>query len=298
MRNQVVNFIIITFSMVSCTDKEKERHERNNVHASDDVQTEVKQRIANGRTILYFPTGAIKAITHLKDGALEGHSYGFDEDGRVRQIDFYRRGWHNGPAYKFYENHQLASITTYLNDKESGMACTFYPTGAIKTKVNLVNGLANGDFLVFYKNPANHIKRKVEYCIVRGKPYINGDVTYNPSGLILKQSSVLESTFDKAVYRLNEDVRLTIKIAGPQLNKISVTLAPFDSTFYNADSASERTIYGKNHTVIITTKPIRKGTNYVRGYVTDYDSMPTKVPGAIYQTKERDLYFQRKYVVK
>lgn len=294
----LLSLLLTSLLMASCVNEEKKQYERRKLKNGNYILAEIKNGAVNGRIIIYSPTGKIKSIQHLKSGALEGYAYGFDEEGRVRKVDFYTRGWHNGHAYEFYENCQLASIRNYENDKETGTAWTFYSTGEIKTRVELVNGLVKGDFLVFFKNPPNSLQRRIQYFIVNGKQFINGDITYNRSGHIVKQTDILEMQFDKSTYHLDDNIRLTIKITGPKLNKVSVTLASFDSTFRKTNSAPERIFYGKNHIAMIIIKPEHKGINYVRGYVTDYDSIPADVKGGIYQTKEKNIYFQRSYIVE
>jgi len=262
------------------------------------VREEVKNGVANGRTVGYFPTGEIKYILYRRDGAVVGHAYGFDPLGRVRRIDSYVRGWRTGRAYEFYENGIMASYCTYADDKKNGPEYMFYPNGGFKMKGHYVKGKERGYFFVFYKSPANQVRFCYQYWLAKGKSIINSEWYYAPSGALSKQVDVLTVALNKPVYRLRDTVTAVLKLQGPRFTRISATIAPFDAEFNGNDSTAGRVIYVRNHVVRVRLQPQRLGLNYVRGYVSDYDSSASKVKGALYQTKGKPIYFQQTFLVK
>ena len=262
------------------------------------VREEIKNGVTNGRTVGYFPTGEIKYILYRRDGAVVGHAYRFDSLGRVRRIDSYVRGWRTGRAYEFYENGVMASCGAYANDEKNGPEYTFYPHGGLKTRAHYVKGKERGNFFVFYRSPANHVRFCYQYWLAKGKSIINSEWYYAPSGAPSKQVDVLTIALDKPVYRLRDTATAVLTLHGPRFTRISATIAPFDAEFNGNDSTAGRVIYGRNHVVRIQLRPLRLGLNYVRGYVSDYDSSASTVKGALYRTKEKPIYFQQTFLVK
>ena len=262
------------------------------------VRTEMMNGLANGRITIYGLDNEIKVTMHVKDSVLTGKSYSFYDDGNISRITNYVQGLEQGRRYDFYKNNQIASIITYKDDKKTGPAYTFYSNGGIEARVNFLNDQAFGDFLDFYEKPKNHLRRRVQYNIVRGKQYGNGRIDYSPDGVITKRIGQLDFLFDKKIYSTKGSIIVAIRLIGPRFKRIRATLADFDAGFNCNDSTTERIFYGRNHIVQIVVHPKSRGLNCVRGYITDYDSIsPVKV-GVLYQMKEKNIYFQQKYLVK
>lgn len=262
------------------------------------IRTEMQNGLANGRIILYDSSRNIKGIMHVKDNILIGNTYSFYDNGCVSRIVKYINGYETGRRYDFYNNGQLQAITNYLNDKKQGLACTFYPSGGLESKVTYANNQAIGDFLDYYPSPPNRLRKKVQYVIVRGKQWGNGSINYSPSGSIVNLMDQLDIAFNKTDYRMGEDVILTIGVRGPRLKLFKATIADFDSIFNGNDSTAGHTFYGRRHIVQIKVKPVHIGTNFIRGYATDYDSTKATSKEGIYRIKQKNIYFQQKYIVK
>lgn len=284
--------------LLGCRTKETTHYTVKRFPDGSTVREEVKNGAARGRTVGYFPTGEIQYILYRREGLVVGYAYVFDQLGRVRRIDYYVRGERTGRAYEFYENGGLASCGTYANDEKSGLEYTFYPQGGLKTKANYVKGKASGDFFAFYKSPVNRVRFCYQYCLVRGKPIINSERYYTPTGELSKEVDVLTIALDKASYQLRDTVTAVLTLHGPRFPHISATLAPFDAGFNGNDTTAGRVIYGRNQVVRVQFRPQHLGLNYVRGYVTDYDSVASPRKGVLYQTKEKPIYFQQQFLVK
>jgi antitoxin component YwqK of YwqJK toxin-antitoxin module len=298
MRHFLSRFLLLASLLPGCRTKETKHYQVERFPDGSTVREEVKNGAANGRTVGYFPTGEIHYILYRRDGAVVGPAYGFDQLGRVRRIDYYVQGWRTGRVYEFYENGVLASCCTYANDKKAGMEYTFYPHGGLKTKGHYVKGEASGNFFVFYKSPANRVRICYQYCLVRGKPVINSERYYTPTGALSKQVDVLSIMLDKPVYQLRDTVTMVLTLHGPRFPHISATVAPFDAGFNGNDTTAGQLVYGRHQVVRVQVRPQHVGLNYVRGYVSDYDSGASPRKGVLYQTTEKPVYFQQSFLVK
>jgi hypothetical protein len=92
-------------------------------------------------------------------------------------------------------------------------------------------------------------------------------------------------------------VELTLHLQGRQFTRVKATIAEFDSLFNGNDSTAGHVVYGHRGVIRVRVRPQRMGLNYVRGYVTDYDSGASPLKGVLYETKEKNVYFQRSYWV-
>lgn len=262
------------------------------------IRTEMRHGLATGRIIAYGPTGRIDAILHVQDSVLTGNTYSFYPNGHVAQITPYARGYQQGRVYQFYENGALQSWETYRKDEKTGPSRGYYPGGGLEYTVTFWRGQATGDYVDYYERPANRVRRRVAYVLVRGKQWGNGHIDYSPAGAVTRRVDQVEATWDQYRYALSDTAMLTLRLHGPRFTRVKATLADFDSLFNGNDSTSGRVVYGRRGTVRIPLRPSHAGLNYVRGYVTDYDSGASPRKGALYQTKEKNVYFQRTYFVR
>lgn len=290
--------LLLCSLLPGCQTKEPKHYAVERFANGSTVREEVLNEVANGRTVGYFPTGEIKYILHRADGAVVGNAYWFDQQGRVRRSIAYVRGWRTGRTYEFYENGVLALCGTYAHDEQDGPEYTFYPHGGLKSKANYVQGTVSGDFFAYYKSPANRVRFRYQYCLVRGKPIINSEWHYAPTGALRKQVDVLTIALDKPVYRLRDTVTAVLTLHGPRFPRLRATIAPFDAEFNGNDTTAGRVVYGRRQVVRVQVLPQHVGMNYVRGYVTDYDSGASPRKGALYQTTEKPVYFQQPFLVE
>jgi hypothetical protein len=262
------------------------------------IRTEMRHGLANGRIIAYAPTGKIDAIMHVQDSVLTGNTYSFYRNGKVAQITPYARGYMQGRVYQFYESGALRSRETYIEDEKTGPARGYYRSGSLQYAVTFWRGQATGDYTYFYKMPPNRVRRRAMYVLVRGKQWENGHVDYSPTGTVIQRVDQVEATLDQDRYALSDTVRLTLRLYGPRFSHVKATIADFDSLFNGNDTTAGRVVYGRKGIMQVRLRPLHTGLNYVRGYVTDYDSVASPRKGVLYLTKEKDLYFQRAYFVK
>ncbi|MBC6698729.1 toxin-antitoxin system YwqK family antitoxin [Hymenobacter puniceus] len=261
------------------------------------IRTEMRHGSANGRIIAYTPNGKINAIMHVQDSVLTGNTYRFYPSGHVAQITPYARGYMNGRVRQFYDSGGLKSIETYVKDEKTGPARGYYPNGSLQYTVKFWRGQATGDYLDFYEVPPNRVRRRVEYVLVRGKQWGNGHIDYSPTGAITKRFEQLDAIFNQPRYSLSDTVVLTLRLHGPQFKRLKATVADFDSLFNGNDTTAGHVVYGHRGSIRIPLLPRHTGLNYVRGYVTDYDSGASPQKGSVYQMKEKNVYFQSRYWV-
>lgn len=294
-----LSLLLLLWSLLpGCRTKEPKHYTVERFADGSTVREEVKNGVANGRTVGYFPTGEIKYILHRANDAVVGNAHWFDQQGRLRRSIAYVRGWRTGRTYEFYENGVMALCATYVYDEKDGPEYTFYPNGGLKTKARYVKGKVSGAFCAFYKSPANRLQFRYQYCVVRGKPLINSEWHYTPTGALSKQVDVLTIALDKPVYRLRDTVTAVLTLHGPRFSHLSVTVAAFDAGFNGNDTTAGQLVYGRHQVVRVQVRPQHLGLNYVRGYVTDYDSGASPRKGALYQTTEKPVYFQQPFLVK
>lgn len=261
------------------------------------IRTEMRHGSANGRLIAYRPNGEIAAIMHVRDSVLTGPTYSFYPGGQVAQITPYTRGFLHGVEYRFSEQGTLQSTETYVEDEKTGLACGYYPTGSLRYRATWWRGQARGEYLDFYKVPANQVRRRTTYVLVRGKQWANGYDEYSPAGVLTKRVDQVSATFNKPRYTLRDTVVLTLQLLGPQFPRLKATITDTDSLFNGPATAASQVVYGHGGVIQVHVRPSQAGVNYVRGYVTDYDSSASVRQGVQYQMKEKDIYFQQRYWV-
>lgn len=245
---------------------------------------------------------------HLKNGGkvkigmlgqyANGRAIAFDKAGNIVGIDYHNDNTKTGNAYLFYANGNVQKIITYTEGHETGPQYNFYRDGALSNIRHCIDGKTSGQLLQFYQRPRNRLESRVSYSIVRGKEWQNGYITYDTAGAVTERRQWLRLAFDQPVYRLQDSVGMTVTVLGPRQKLVKAQVGPFDAVFSGYGTVAERTFYGRNHMVQVKVKPERKGLNYVRGYVSDYRVIPTKTSGALYDTEERQLFFEARYRVE
>lgn len=261
------------------------------------LRTEMRHGSATGRLIAYRPNGEIAAIMHVRDSVLTGPTYSFYPGGQIAQITPYTRGLRHGVEYRFSEQGALQSTETYVEDEKMGPARGYYPTGSLRYRVTWWRGQATEEYVDFYQVPANRVRRRTAYVLVRGKQWANGYCEYSRAGVLTKRVDQVSATFDKPRYALGDTVVLTLRLLGPQFTRLKATIRDVDSLFNGPPTAATQVVYGRGSVVQLHLRPSQAGVHYVRGYVTDYDSSASARPGVQYQTKEKELYFQQRYWV-
>jgi hypothetical protein len=292
-------FLLLALVLANCSQSEEKStfvYRRN--PDGEVIRTEMRNGSANGRIICYHPSGRIDAILHVQDSVLTGNTYQFYPSGRVAQITPHVQGRMQGRVYHFYENGALRATETYANDEKTGPAVGYYSGGNKEYTVTYWKGQATGDYVDFYDTPPNRVRRRVQYVLVRGKQWGTGHIDYSPTGKVTQRVNQLTKVLNRPHYAVGDSVVLTLTLQGPQFPLIKATIAAFDSLFNGNDSTAGQVFYGHKQTVHVVARPQQRGWNVVRGYVTAYDSSASPVPGALYQTKEKAIYFQQPYWVK
>ena len=100
-----------------------------------------------GDWIIYYKSGATKAIGHYIDGLREGEWVFFYESGEEEQRGFYKKGEYDGVWVWVFKNGGEKRFEHYIKGVEHGEFLEFDSIGNILLNGNYINGLREGEWL-------------------------------------------------------------------------------------------------------------------------------------------------------
>lgn len=115
-------------------------------------ESDLKNGVLHGTTIVYYPSEKIETIALYSEGKLTGSYRTFDEQGVLRDIYTYRNNLLDGPYELFSEKGILFEKGRYLKGQKTGEVTSFAETGELIKRENYVTGLLEGELTEYYLN--------------------------------------------------------------------------------------------------------------------------------------------------
>ena len=244
--------------------------------AGERTVTRLVNGLAEGRTLVYRPTGTLRGIFYFQRDSLEGVQRHFYANGRLEVWEQAHRGRANGKAYGFLENGRLDYIKQFVNGQQLGRQLLFYP------------------------QPPGRLHKRTAFIAVKGEAWQNGYVEYDPVGRVVAHTrfGFPQARAAQDTVALGDSLTLHLWLPYPERPGLMVTLGDFDEQFRLRDSTAVRRIAGRHHAATVRVPAAQHGWQVVRGYLSDYrvtDFHPRKGKVAV---DEQRLYFAYPYFVR
>jgi len=158
------------------------------------------------------------------------------DSGKIFKVYYEKNGVPNGKFVVYYENGNIKTKGLFKNGKPNGVFTEYRDNNELKLKGQYKNGNSIGWFYYYEKGK---IKRKLQYVVLNGKPYLNQTIIYDELGEIDINSSnyvsIEKSTFENE-YLISLDAPMFSK------NYFEIVVGNFDKNFKIKDDDSVDTI--------------------------------------------------------
>jgi len=166
--------------LLSCTDKEIAKNEKDTVPSSffvdttlikkDTVLSTVDKLVLNNGLYYYnnlaysgyikklYPDNSVESIAGFLNGMLQGRSVSFYQTGQLRDVRMYKENKSFGKSYGYWEDGKIKFEFYYLDDKRHGSNKQWYKSGQPYAFMNFKDDKEDGMQQAWREN---------------GKPYIN-----------------------------------------------------------------------------------------------------------------------------
>jgi len=120
-------FIIVYFSYISCSDKQKNTVDDSSREIKENYGTGEISRIytringkIEGKMTDYYPSGAIKGEKYFEDDKQIGRTIVYYENGKIKEVQYYINGLKNGGDTIFYESGKIQYVSDFKDEKKNG----------------------------------------------------------------------------------------------------------------------------------------------------------------------------------
>lgn len=222
-------------------------------------ESDLKEGIRHGVTIIYYPSEKIETIAFYENGKLEGSFRTFDEQGVLRNKYNYRNDLLNGSYELFSSKGSLFEKGTYVNGKKEGESSFFSETGELVKKEQYLHGILHGELTEYYPNGNLSGLWNYYQGVLHGNQKTVAAIKYSPQRKIVEEQD----------FRMGQPWGWHRKYKeGELISEDYVTeIQPLKEIFNSTDIEVQQT---HNQSDIIETapkKPIRNGK-----YETFYDN--------------------------
>lgn len=118
------------------------------------------EKLFNGLTRFWFPTGQIMLEARYKIGKRDGLTRTWYENGHPKVEETYRGGLKDGNAKSWFENGQKWMDYTHWNDKRDGPLVWWYENGQKRQEGNYKGGMRFGEW-TYYQEDGKILYRKI-----------------------------------------------------------------------------------------------------------------------------------------
>ncbi|MEI7998689.1 MAG: toxin-antitoxin system YwqK family antitoxin [Candidatus Omnitrophota bacterium] len=165
---------------------------------------------ADGPWSAYDRKGYLIRQENYKNYRLDGDIRTFFPSGAVKEMTHYVDGFRQGPYKTYYENGGLESESINVNNNLQGESRRYYKTGELESVVNYNLGNLEGDKKVYFKNGS--LKQIVFYK----KGLIDGAVlTYGEDGQALLEENYRSGVLTSRKEEVNGAVMAVVPPANP-----------------------------------------------------------------------------------
>ena len=138
----IVSFLILLFTIQSCSQKDKTKDTDIKVSTKNFVPTEVektpvetKPKSKVGEFLEHYPNGNLKTEGwNNKEGKRDGVWYSYFESGLKWSVQSYKDGLKDGESIVYYPNGKKHYEGFYTNDKKSGHWKFYNENGDLETE--------------------------------------------------------------------------------------------------------------------------------------------------------------------
>jgi hypothetical protein len=255
-------FFLIIFSVLNCTNKEKEYYKSGEVK----LEYEIDKGLKHGKYVQYYKSGKVKKIRYFENDTLNGVAKDFYQNGNVEIEFFMENNKINGPFYEYYKSGKLKSSGQYRQNKKNGI-------------------------FKFYDEEGK-IQKHIEYVIIDKESHINNVYKFNSKGEVIKsESNYLKIISLKDTIRLGEKYIARVILEAPYFEKSNMYVyfeIPHDTSSY-------KRIFSDNHIVKYDYIPNEVGNMKLKGFIEEFVILEQKNDSTT--GKSRYLYFDKDYYV-
>ena len=190
------------------------------------LEGDIKDGLAEGKVILYYPNGQINSESEYKNGKCLSSEKTYYENGKLQSEKDCQNGEYTGFLRNYYENGQndlaeglsklydedgkLRAESEYKNGKKNGVSKIYYDNGQLLLKFTFKNNIENGPVEEYYSNGQLH----KEYNLKDGIPEGDGKEYYRSGRLYATFTFKDESTQNLTFYYDEPDPILIYSLTG------------------------------------------------------------------------------------
>lgn len=130
--------------------------------------TALNPDVLDGESIHYFENGRIEAVSHYKNGVLDGPYKQYNAAGVLVSQGTYVRGASEGNWKVYYDNGVLRSEVNRRANEIEGPVKTFYANGNPEVVATKIKGNAHGVWEEYHKNGVRRLRSSYEHGIENG----------------------------------------------------------------------------------------------------------------------------------
>ncbi len=135
------------------------------------ISSNIKNRMKNGKHIVYYDNGKKSIKSHYKDNVLDGNYKTYNDDGTLAYNYNCKNGFIHGEYIKLWYNGLVNEICNYDMGKLNGEKRIYYLSGNISTIRNYKNGKVHGEEIYFNEDGLKTAKYNYRGGLLNGDHY-------------------------------------------------------------------------------------------------------------------------------